>query len=280
MQSSPNLSQAEFRPGSRTKFIGRGFISPRLGISTHHSAESGPLPRRAVRWVMSLLTKFSGSFEKSQNGRKPRVAARRSPGQALATSSRWSPTTAKNWLRRCNRFRLLDSSDSANDCCANPVFKKSPLLAGPETAASMASACFRSTPSSASKSSFSARSTLDRVTPSHVRDFRGAMTGRADKGIIITTGSFTSEARKEAVRERSTADRIGRWREAHRHAGETRAWAATAPDIRGRRTVLRGVQEIKRSRLALFTHDRPRRWPETLCIAYPTGNNMTRHAML
>ena len=39
------------------------------------------------------------------------------------------------------------------------------------------------------------------VTPSHVRDFRGAMTGRADKGIIITTGSFTSEARKEAMRD-------------------------------------------------------------------------------
>jgi hypothetical protein len=33
-----------------------------------------------------------------------------------------------------------------------------------------------------------------------VRDFRGAMMGRADKGIIITTGSFTAEARKEAVR--------------------------------------------------------------------------------
>ncbi len=27
------------------------------------------------------------------------------------------------------------------------------------------------------------------------------MTGRADKGIIITTGSFTSEARKESVRD-------------------------------------------------------------------------------
>ena len=39
------------------------------------------------------------------------------------------------------------------------------------------------------------------VSPSHVRDFRGAMTGRADKGIIITTGSFTSDARKEAVRD-------------------------------------------------------------------------------
>ena len=34
-----------------------------------------------------------------------------------------------------------------------------------------------------------------------VRDFRGAMMGRADKGIILTTGSFTSDARKEAVRD-------------------------------------------------------------------------------
>jgi len=39
------------------------------------------------------------------------------------------------------------------------------------------------------------------VGASAVRDFRGAMSGRADKGIILTTGSFTSEARKEAVRD-------------------------------------------------------------------------------
>jgi restriction system protein len=39
------------------------------------------------------------------------------------------------------------------------------------------------------------------VPPNQVRDFRGAMMGRADKGIIITTGSFTSDARKEAVRD-------------------------------------------------------------------------------
>lgn len=39
------------------------------------------------------------------------------------------------------------------------------------------------------------------VTPSQVRDFRGAMMGRADKGIIITTGSFTLEAKKEAKRD-------------------------------------------------------------------------------
>ena len=201
MQNSPNRSQVAFRRGSRIRFIGRGFISPRRGTSIHHSAGSGPLPRRAGRWVRSLLTKFSGSFERSQNGPKPRAAARRSRGQALATLFRRSPTTAKNWLRRCNRSRLSGSSDSANDCCANPVFKKSPSLADPATAASTVSACFRSTPSSVSKFSFSARSTLGSVTPSHVRDFRGAMTGRADKGIIITTGSFTSEPRKEAVRD-------------------------------------------------------------------------------
>lgn len=39
------------------------------------------------------------------------------------------------------------------------------------------------------------------VTPAQIRDFRGAMTGRADKGIFLTTGSFTVEARREASRD-------------------------------------------------------------------------------
>ncbi len=39
------------------------------------------------------------------------------------------------------------------------------------------------------------------VAPSQVRDFRGAMAGRADKGIIITTGTFSAEARREASRD-------------------------------------------------------------------------------
>lgn len=34
-----------------------------------------------------------------------------------------------------------------------------------------------------------------------VRDFRGAMTGRTDKGLILTTGTFTADAQAEAVRE-------------------------------------------------------------------------------
>jgi len=39
------------------------------------------------------------------------------------------------------------------------------------------------------------------IGPDVVRDFRGAMVGRADKGVIITTGGFTLEARREATRD-------------------------------------------------------------------------------
>jgi restriction system protein len=34
-----------------------------------------------------------------------------------------------------------------------------------------------------------------------VRDFRGAMSGRGDKGLLITTGSFTADAKQEATRD-------------------------------------------------------------------------------
>lgn len=39
------------------------------------------------------------------------------------------------------------------------------------------------------------------VSSSHVRDFRGAMVGRADKGLLITTGRFSRDAVAEATRE-------------------------------------------------------------------------------
>ena len=39
------------------------------------------------------------------------------------------------------------------------------------------------------------------VTPSQIRDFRGAMQGRTDKGLFITTGTFTRDAIKEATRD-------------------------------------------------------------------------------
>lgn len=43
------------------------------------------------------------------------------------------------------------------------------------------------------------------VSAGTVRDFRGAMQGRADKGLIITTGTFTPDARREATRDGAPA---------------------------------------------------------------------------
>jgi restriction system protein len=34
-----------------------------------------------------------------------------------------------------------------------------------------------------------------------IRDFRGAMVGRTDKGLLLTTGTFTPEAKREATRD-------------------------------------------------------------------------------
>jgi restriction system protein len=38
-----------------------------------------------------------------------------------------------------------------------------------------------------------------------VRDFRGAMVGRCDKGLIITTGTFSNDAKREATRDGAPA---------------------------------------------------------------------------
>jgi restriction system protein len=38
-----------------------------------------------------------------------------------------------------------------------------------------------------------------------VRDFRGAMVGRSDKGLLITTGTFTPDAKREATRDGAPA---------------------------------------------------------------------------
>jgi restriction system protein len=43
------------------------------------------------------------------------------------------------------------------------------------------------------------------VGASTIRDFRGAMVGRADKGLVITTATFTTEARREATRDGAPA---------------------------------------------------------------------------
>lgn len=41
------------------------------------------------------------------------------------------------------------------------------------------------------------------VSPKEIREFKGTMSGRADKGLFLTTGTFTREARQEAQRDGS-----------------------------------------------------------------------------
>lgn len=51
---------------------------------------------------------------------------------------------------------------------------------------------------------FQSKRYSDAVSAPTVRDFRGAFMGRADKGLIITTGRFTRDARLEATRDGAT----------------------------------------------------------------------------
>ncbi len=52
---------------------------------------------------------------------------------------------------------------------------------------------------------FQAKRWKGSIGTGQIRDFRGAMVGRADKGLFITTGSFTKEAVKEATRDGAPA---------------------------------------------------------------------------
>lgn len=49
--------------------------------------------------------------------------------------------------------------------------------------------------------SFQCKRWKDAVSSPTIRDFRGAMIGRADKGLVITTGRFTPDAQREAIRD-------------------------------------------------------------------------------
>ena len=50
------------------------------------------------------------------------------------------------------------------------------------------------------------------VRAGDVRDFRGAMAGRGDRGLLITTGAFTADARQGSYQGGRSSDRPDRWR--------------------------------------------------------------------
>jgi restriction system protein len=52
---------------------------------------------------------------------------------------------------------------------------------------------------------FQCKGSQSSVGAGAIRDFRGAMVGRSDKGLIITTGTFTPDAKREATRDGAPA---------------------------------------------------------------------------
>ena len=48
---------------------------------------------------------------------------------------------------------------------------------------------------------FQCKRYIGSVGPGAVRDFRGAMSGRGEKGLLITTGTYTPEAKRESTRD-------------------------------------------------------------------------------
>ncbi len=52
---------------------------------------------------------------------------------------------------------------------------------------------------------FQCKKYANAVGAPEIRDFRGAMVGRADKGLLMTTGRFTKDAEREAVRDGAPA---------------------------------------------------------------------------
>lgn len=48
---------------------------------------------------------------------------------------------------------------------------------------------------------FQSKRYKDSVGSKYIREFKGTMSGRAEKGLFITTGTFTRESRQEAIRD-------------------------------------------------------------------------------
>ena len=48
---------------------------------------------------------------------------------------------------------------------------------------------------------FQCKRYTDQISPSYIREFRGSMNGRADRGIFLATSNFSTEAKREATRD-------------------------------------------------------------------------------
>ncbi|MGI8549548.1 MAG: restriction endonuclease [Dehalococcoidia bacterium] len=143
------------------------------------------------------------SRARAQSGRSPAVS-KREPGQDLKRPEGFSSTVPEDW-----RDRLLTALQSippsSFERLCQRVLRESGFTRVDVTGRSGDGGIDGIGVLRISLLSFQVFFQCKRykgsVGASAIRDFRGAMVGRTDKGLLITTGSFTPDAKREATRD-------------------------------------------------------------------------------
>lgn len=139
---------------------------------------------------------------------KVHASARKKAARVVAESP--VPTEAAVVADTDHKFLLLEllkkvSPEGFERICARLLrdsgFEKVTVTGGPKDEGIDGLGILQLNPFVSFKVLFQCKRYKGSVSRAQVGDFRNAMLGRADKGIIITTGTFTADARREADRD-------------------------------------------------------------------------------
>ena len=139
---------------------------------------------------------------------KVHASARKKAARIVAESP--VPTEAAVVADTDHKFLLLEllkkvSPEGFERICARLLrdsgFEKVTVTGGPKDEGIDGLGILQLNPFVSFKVLFQCKRYKGSVSRAQVGDFRNAMLGRADKGIIITTGTFTADARREADRD-------------------------------------------------------------------------------
>lgn len=141
---------------------------------------------------------------------KVHASSRKKATQAVAESP--VPTDAEVVADTDHKFLLLEllkkvSPEGFERICARLLrdsgFEKVTVTGGPKDEGIDGLGILQVNPFVSFKVLFQCKRYKGSVSRAQIGDFRNAMLGRADKGIIITTGTFTADARRETDRDGS-----------------------------------------------------------------------------
>lgn len=156
--------------------------------------------REALGWPEPQLKRFVADEAKRRAADRKLVE---DPAQPSQTSSE-DPETARDWKDDLlDRFKTLDPS--AFERLAQRLLRESGFMkvevTGQTGDGGIDGAGVLRMNLISFQVLFQCKRYRGSVGAGVVRDFRGAMQGRANKGLVITTGTFTPDARREATRD-------------------------------------------------------------------------------